>query len=464
MTCEDGKALDDRRNGNNIRRGHQYMHMEQVDKQEYEGSSEIEFLTSSAANVIARDASGPARDACGSSARLGWVGLHRFVPRLAVRVAMRMHMERVRGMASTVAQIAERGAGVGRRRRKVSQMGSCCCSAQDTRMGDGAAKGGICRSHKLIVRRMGRGGYEGRRGHLWSIRGGRARGLLLASVVYTVEWRERNEAGNGNGVHSGGKRHKRLRGTDGGEARVERLCSPGKAQRGWQKAIRRWCWSMTRSRISVRSCATRAIGESGCDAAKTDAWRCDWPRWTGARGEGVSAVRCEGGGVDPSCARATRVATASAEGKGKDWGDDSPKRDQKFRSESNAHDALDSSIRSLAQCRPCHGESAKLKEPSRRSDEGWRLETRVKANGRWSRSGDGASGAWRHTVPNKRVAANPVPAERKSSRSSPLNGLSGVRIRLIGTYPSNAARENCDMMEIFLTMFQIPSHSSILTS
>jgi hypothetical protein len=48
-------------------------------------------------------------------------------------------------------------------------------------------------------------------------------------VVYTVEWRERNEAGNGNGVHSGGKRHKRLRGADGGEARVERLCSPRKA-------------------------------------------------------------------------------------------------------------------------------------------------------------------------------------------------------------------------------------------
>jgi hypothetical protein len=45
----------------------------------------------------------------------------------------RMHMERVRGMASTAARIAERGPGVGRRRRKVSVMVSCRCGTQDGR-------------------------------------------------------------------------------------------------------------------------------------------------------------------------------------------------------------------------------------------------------------------------------------------------------------------------------------------
>jgi hypothetical protein len=91
-------------------------------------------------------------------------------------------------------------------------------------------------------------------------------------------------AGNGNGVYSGGKRHKRLRGADGGEARVERLCSPGKAP--WVAEGDTEVVLVTQSHVSARSCATRALGER-CDAAKTDAWRCDWPRWTG----GVSALR-----------------------------------------------------------------------------------------------------------------------------------------------------------------------------
>jgi hypothetical protein len=167
-------------------------------------------------------------------------------------------------------------------------------------------------------------------------------------------------AGNGNSVYGGGKRHKRLRGADGGEARVERLCSPGKVQRGWQRATRRWCWSVTRSHISARSCATRALGERGCDVAKTDAWRCDWPRWTGARGEGTSAVRLGRGWKWAREEELTRAACMQPglrqpqlRGREGIVGDSSPKREQKFRSESNAQHALDSSIRSLAQCRLC---------------------------------------------------------------------------------------------------------------
>jgi hypothetical protein len=101
---------------------------------------------------------GIARDVRGSSARFGWTQICAAAGGAG-------------GDADAYGEDARNGvhSGADSRARPGGQqaetegveMVSCCCSAQDPRMGDDAAKGGIYRSHKLMGKQMGRGGYKG---------------------------------------------------------------------------------------------------------------------------------------------------------------------------------------------------------------------------------------------------------------------------------------------------------------